>query len=403
MKHRTGLKIVTIMTSLTFALTACGEGGEDGGSAGEAAGNGGGSEGAAEGDTIGGEVDGLEGTLTIGAVLPLTGSSATIGMDQQRGIELAVEEINANGGVLGQALEVKIEDSEGRAESAIQAAQKLVNVDDVPLVIGEYSSGNTIPMQQFLQEQGVVGLNPGSSSSAVRENGDLQFSTIGLDNVAGEFSAQSLRDAGYQSIGIIAPNNAYGSGVAENVTAFFEEMGGDVTANVLYTEGQTDYRQDLERLRSADPDAYVVTMYGQDGTVVNRQMFELGLSEKPVFHIYLSMDIPDADPASVEGHWGMDVGITGEGGEAYAATYEDAYGESFVTAFNGFSHDATLMAAEAINSAGSAESADIAEALPEVSQGFAGVTGEIVFDEDGQRSAQEYLIADVVDGQIVPR
>lgn len=402
MKHRTGLKIATIVASLSLALTACGEGGEGGNSTGEPAGNGGGNE-PATGDTVGGEADGLDGTITIGAVLPLTGSSATIGMDQQRGIELAVEEINANGGVLGKALEVTIEDSEGRAESAIQAAQKLVNVDDVPLVIGEYSSGNTIPMQQFLQEQGVVGINPGSSSSMVRDNGDLQFSSIGLDNVAGEFSAQSLVDAGYDSIAIIAPNNAYGSGASENVTKFFEEFGGEVKTTVLYTEGQTDYRQDLERLRNTDPDAYVVTMYGQDGTVVNRQMFELGLSEKPVFHIYLSMDIPDADPVSVEGHWGMDAGITGESGDAYAQTYEDSFDEPFVTAFNGFSHDATLMAAEAINSAGSAEAADIAKALPEVSQDFSGVTGEILLDEDGQRTSQEYLLADVVDGQIVPR
>lgn len=398
-QHRTGLTLATVVASFALVLSACGDGG--GGDTNDSD-TGNGSDGEASED-VGGEAAGLDGTLTIGAVLPLTGSSATVGMDQQRGIELAVEEINANGGVLGKALVVRIEDSEGRAESAIQAAQKLVNVDDVPVIIGEYSSGNTIPMQQFLQEQGVVGLNPGSSSSLVRDNGDLQFSTIGLDNVAGEFSAQSLRDAGYESISIIAPNNAYGSGAAENVTNYFEELGGAVNTSVLYTEGQTDYRQDLERLRSSDPDAYVVTMYGQDGTVVNRQMFELGLSEKPVFHIYLSMDIPDADPASVEGQWGMDVGITGDAGEAYAQAYEDSFGEPFVTAFNGFSYDATIMAAEAINAAGSADSADIAEALPGVSQDYNGVTGEIRFDADGQRTSQEYLIADVRDGQIVPR
>lgn len=398
--NRYGVKLATIVAATALILTACGDGGDNGN--GNEGGNGALPDG---GEAIGGESEApdLDGTYTIGAVLPLTGSNATIGMDQQRGIELAVEEINANGGVDGMALRVQVEDSEGRAESAIQAAQKLVNVDNVDVVIGEYSSGNSIPMQQFLQEQGVVGVNTGSSSGQMAHNGDLQFSTIGLDHVAGSFSAETLWDAGHESIAIIAPNNAYGSGLSENVVEFYEQLGGDVNATILYTEGQTDYRQDLERLRNAAPDAYVVTMYGQDGTVINRQMYELGLSDTPVFHIYLSMDIPDADPASVEGHWGMDVGINGEGAAEYAAAYDDAFGESFVSGFNGFSYDATIMIAEAINAADSTDAQAIADALHEISQDHDGVTGPILFDENGQRTSQEYMLADVRDGQIIQR
>lgn len=393
---RTGLKFATLLSAAALVLTACGGGGtseEPGTSA---------PEDSNESDTAGDGGDELDGTITIGAVLPLTGSSATIGMDQERGVALALEEINSSGGVLGKALEVKIEDSEGRAESAIQAAQKLVNVDGVPLIVGAYSSGITIPMQQYLQEQGIVGVNPGSSSALVAENGDMQFSVIGLDNVAGKFAAESLWDAGYKTIGFMAPNNAYGSGLGDNVTEFFEELGGTVNETVLYTEGQTDYRQDVERLKAADPDAYVVTMYGEEGTVVNRQMYELGLNDKPVFHIYTSMDIPDSDPLSVEGHWGMDVGITGSTGGAYAERYQAAYGESFVSAFNGFAYDAVMLTAAAIEKAGSAEPEAIAQAITEVIP-YEGVTGEIDLDENGQRITLKYLLADVVDGEIVPR
>ena len=87
--------------------------------------------------------------VVLGAVLPLSGASATIGDDQRRGIELAVEQINEKGGVLGgRKLRVIVEDSGGRAPSALDAAKKLVTVDNVPVVIGEYSSGITIPVGQ---------------------------------------------------------------------------------------------------------------------------------------------------------------------------------------------------------------------------------------------------------------
>lgn len=345
----------------------------------------------------------LEGEIKIGAVLPLTGTNATIGKDQQRGIELAVAKINEGDGVLGKKLVVDIEDSQGTAEAAIQAAKKLVSVGKVPAVIGEYSSGNSIPMQQYLQGQGVVGVNPGSSSIELRSTGELQFSTIGLDDVAGKFTADALTEKGYKSIAILAPNNAYGTGIVNSVSAAFKANGGKVTTSGLYTEGQSDYRQELNRLKNSKPDAYVVTTYGKDGTVINKEIFELGMTDNPVFDIYMSQDVPDADPKSVEGRIGMDVNSTSEDGQAYADYYEKTYGEKFISSFNGYAYDAVTLLAAAINEAGSADSAAIAKALPGVSKTYAGVTGPVVFDADGQRSEQPYVIAEVKNGEIVPQ
>lgn len=345
----------------------------------------------------------LKGTVTIGAVLPLTGVNATIGKDQQRGIDLAVATINSKDGVLGgKKLQVKIEDSEGRAPSAIQAARKLVSVDKVPVVLGEYSSGNTIPMQQFLQKSGVVGINVGSSSIDVRTLGDYQFSVIGLDDVAGSYSANALNDRGYKSIAILAPNNSYGSGIVKSVSDAFTKLGGNVAAKELYTEGQSDYRQELNRLKKASPDAYVLTTYGKDGTTINKEAYELGMTDKPVFDIYMSQDIPDADPASVEGRRGMDVNAIADSGKDYRAAYKKAFGEDFITSFNGLAYDAVQVAALAIDKAGSVDANQIQAALTAVSNDFVGVTGPIIFDKDGQRSEQPYVLATVKDGKIIP-
>jgi branched-chain amino acid transport system substrate-binding protein len=345
----------------------------------------------------------LEGEVKIGAVLPLTGTNATIGKDQQRGIELAVAKINQGDGVLGKKLVVDIEDSQGAADAAIQAAKKLVSVGKVPAVIGEYSSGNSIPMQQYLQGQGIVGVNPGSSSIELRSTGKLQFSTIGLDDVAGKFTADALTKKGYKSIAVLAPNNAYGTGIVKSVSAAFKANGGKVTSSGLYTEGQSDYRQELNRLKNSKPDAYVVTTYGKDGTVINKELFELGMTDKPIFDIYMSQDVPDADPKSVEGRIGMDVNSTSKDGQAYADFYKKTYGERFISSFNGYAYDAVTLLADAINNAGTADSAAIAKALPGVSKTYAGVTGPIVFDADGQRSEQPYVIAEVKNGEIVPQ
>src|SRR5207245_7437333 len=102
----------------------------------------------------------------------------------------------------------------------------------------------------------------------------MQFSTIGLDDKAGEFSANTLYDKGYRKVAILAPNNAYGTGIARSVTDAFTSKGGEVVGSELYTEGQPNYRQELTRLAAASPDAYVVTTYGRDGATINAEMFE---------------------------------------------------------------------------------------------------------------------------------
>jgi branched-chain amino acid transport system substrate-binding protein len=388
--HRRRTKVrawgLALPLALTLSLTACGSDDSE----------------SSKGTDLPKANTGLKGEITLGAVLPLTGTNATIGKDQQRGIDLAVAKINEGDGVLGKKLVVKTEDSQGTADAAIQAGKKLVSVSDVPAVIGEYSSGNSIPMQQYLQSAGIVGVNPGSSSIELRDTGSLQFSTIGLDDVAGSFTANALNDKGYKSIAILAPNNAYGTGIVDSVSAAFEGLGGEVTTSGLYTEGQADYRQELGRLKDTDPDAYVVTTYGKDGTTINKEIYELGMTDKPVFDIYMSQDVPDADPQSVEGRIGMDVNATSVDGKSYADFYKDTYGENFISSFNGYAYDAVMMLAAAINEAGSAEPQAIADALPKISKTYDGATGPIVFDADGQRSEQPYVVAEVKDGEIVP-
>lgn len=339
-------------------------------------------------------------TVTFGAVLPLTGSSATIGEDQRRGIELAVEDINAAGGVDGKKLRVSVEDSQGTAAGGLDAARKLVSVEKVPVVLGEYASGVTIPVGSYLQAQGAVHFNIGSSSPEIAKIGDFSFSTIGLDTLASKFAAQNLRDAGHKKAVLIAPNNAYGEGVANTLKSAFEKLGGTVATTILFTEGQSDYRAELQRAQLASPDVYVYSAYGQDAAVINQQAFELGLSKTPWYAIYLTMCTSNSDPAVVEGQTGMDVNYTGTDGDAYVAAYKAKYGEGLASSFSAYAYDAVRLAAQAIEDGGSADAASIRTALANRTKAYSGVTGPIAFNDQNQRTEQPYAVLSITNGVV---
>lgn len=341
------------------------------------------------------------GDITIGAILPLSGASATQGDDQRRGVELALEKINAAGGVMGQTLKVVTEDSAGRAPTALDAAKKLVTVDKAPVVIGEFSSGITIPIAEYLLQQGRTHINIGSSSGKLRKLGYGSFSMIGLDNVSGAFAADDVYAMGKHKIAIIAPNNAFGQGAAEAVSSRFKALGGTITSTILYTEGQTSYRRELQQLEAGEPDLYLYTAYGKESATINRESFELGMNEKPWYGLYLTMCTADSEPQYVEGQMGMDLNYIGGNGADYEKAYKDKYKSDFVSTFNGFAYDAVMMVATAINKAQSTDPAKINAAMKQIGQKYEGVTGEIALDADGQRTKQPYLRLKFADGKIV--
>lgn len=328
---------------------------------------------------------------TIGAVIPLSGASATQGEDQRRGIELAVEEVNAAGGVLGKPLKVILEDSGGRPPSALDAAKKLVAVDKVPAVIGEYSSGITLPMAAYLMQEGKIHINVGSSSNKVRQIGPTSFSVIGLEAVSSRFSAVDALAMGWKKVVVVGPNNAYGHGMAEGFKEEFEKIGGSVVSTLLYTEGQTSYRRELQQAAQFKPDAFIYSAYGKDAALINRESFELGVNKTPWYAIYFTMCTADSKPEFVIGQYGMDLNFIGVNGKGYEEAYKKKYGMGFKTSFSGYGYDAVKIFAAAANKAGSAEPEAVKSALIEVGKSYEGATGTIAFDADRQRMVQPYL------------
>ncbi|RMX18807.1 ABC transporter substrate-binding protein [Vandammella animalimorsus] len=344
-------------------------------------------------------------TIRIGAVLPLTGPSATIGEDMRRGIQIGIEQVNANGGVLGKKLAVIVEDSANNPTTALTAARKLATVDKVPVVLGEFSSSITLPMAQYLVKEGVAHVNIGSSSVKVRDLGETAFNLIGLENAGNAFAAQDVFSQGYRNVALITPNNAYGQGVGHGFKDEFEKLGGKVVAQILYTGGQSSYRRELQQLSRANPDVYVYSSYGHESAVINREAKELGLRDKTWYAYIMSMCVSDTPAEIAEGQIGMELGsVKGELGESYEKAFKASFKEGFASVFNGYAYDGIFMVATAINQAGGSSSIDVQKGLKKLSeQGFLGVTGPIRLDKQGQRIDPPYDKLKFVGGRLVAR
>jgi len=345
-------------------------------------------------------------SINIGAVLSLTGANATVGEDVRRGIMLGVEHVNAKGGVLGKKINVIVEDSGGNPTTALNAARKLATVDKVPVVMGEYSSGITLPMAQYLVKEGVTHLNINSSSTKIRQLGATSFSLVGLENFSNKFAAADTYALGFRRVAMIAPNNAYGQGVFEGYKAEFEKLGGKVVTEVLYTAGQSTYRRELQQMARSNPDAYVYTAYGQESAVINREAEELGLRKVPWYAILMTMSLSDTPPAIANGQFGMELGsVQGAAGKAYADAFKAKYKEGFKTSYTGYGYDGVLISAAAIEKAKATTPAAIQAALKELGSGagYIGATGTIRFDQDRQRIDPPYDKHKFEGGQLVPR
>jgi len=363
-----------------------------------------------------------EAPITIGLITPLTGTNAVQGQDIQRGVRLAIDRINsghyfpmANGtrlttgvGLLGRTVTLIVEDTESRPASAMDAVRKLVNVDDVPAVIGEFSSGVSVPTGQFTNENGTVQISVGSTSPALRDIGPYFFNAIGLDNLMGaELARFAVEDSGAETFTSIVPNNPFGVGMEINACkTVVKDFGGRCVSKVRYELEKADYRPEIRQLFAPGPEAGFYTAYGTEARLIFRQAYELGLTPpKGWYADYVTMwanevkDIPEA----AEGVKGLMVGVSNDFFDnEYAAAYEAAFGEPPLTAFGAYGYDAMMLIALAIHEAGAADSDSIASALRPVSATYQGVTGDKTLDDDGMQVLESYQRMIYTDGKLEP-
>jgi len=341
--------------------------------------------------------------VKIGAMLPLTGTSEVEGQDMNRGIEIAVEEVNAAGGVMGRKLEVIVEDTETRPKAGLDAVHKLVDVNNVPVVLGAYFSSVSLPTGKYSNDQGVVQIT-WSTSPALRDVGEYFFGVTGTDELMAKNTVEyAAEDAGATKFGIMVDNSAYGLGVLENSRKAIENMGGEIVSVVKYEREKADYRPELERLFSNEPEVVVGTLIGKDARKIFKQAHELGFKPAEGWYLsWVSLATAPAIPETVEGVKGLIGRFKGPQANRFNAKYEEKYGEEPATVWGHYAYDAAWLSALAMNFANSTNPDEIKESLMKVTPVYRGVSGggDKTFDEDGMQKFASYQRMVVKDGKL---
>lgn len=297
----------------------------------------------------------------IGALIPLTGGLQAYGEATQTGIQLAVKQANETGGVLGGAVEVVTADTQTKAQPAIDAANRLVSIENVAGIIGPMSSGNTIPVATSVTAVESV---PQISNSATAptitalDDDDFLFRTAPSDSGQGTVLGNLVIEQGTESVAVIYVNNDYGQGLAEAFEASFAEAGGTVTSSSAFEPNVASYRGELQGLAGDDAEALVVIAYPDDGgLLILRQALEEGFFESFIFTDGMkAVQIPEQLGEFVEGMYGTaPKAAESTANDSFAQAYEQEYGEVPPLPYIAEAYDATTLLLLAIESAGTTE------------------------------------------------
>ncbi len=215
--------------------------------------------------------------FVIGALDSLTGVGETYGVPLSQSKLLAVEEINAAGGVNGRMLKLIIEDSKCNAQDAITAYNKLTDVEGVKIILGPTCSSGTLGIAPLAEKEGVVLLSPSSTSPDITNAGDYIFRTAINALLVGTDIGNTLWVEGVRRLATLTESTDYVEGVRRTVVTRFEELGGTVTAAESYSSDIIDFRSQITKLINEEPDAMLVAVQGEaSGGTILKQVRELG-------------------------------------------------------------------------------------------------------------------------------
>ena len=340
-----------------------------------------------------GAAGGSREAIHVGVILSLTGSLASFGSSTLDGAQLAVDELNAAGGVLGRPLALDVWDDQGKAEIAAALAGQLTQDRSVVALLGEVSSSLSRAIAPVAQQAGVPMVVPASTNPAVTSVGDRIFRVCFIDPYQGEAMAHyAWESLGSRRVSVLVDDSSdYALGLTDSFQRSFVGLGGTIVSVGHYAQAEVDFSAQIAELQPLGPDAIYVPGYYTEVALIARQARERGVSAR-----LLGGDGWDSDyfrqlggEAVVGGlftnHFAVD--DPGPAVVAFNARYEARFGHT-PDGLAALGYDATAMLAKAIGAAGSTERDAITDALA-ATHDFPGVTGPITMNarRDPQKPA----------------
>ncbi|MGI9951026.1 penicillin-binding protein activator [Moorellaceae bacterium AZ2] len=350
--------------------------------------------------------------LRVGVIQPLSGPVAQSGQNVLWGAEIAVDKINAEGGVLGRPIELVVYDSKNDPADAVNAAQKLITGDRVNVIMGCWGSSPTLAVLPIVEKAGIPIVVETSSSPKITEQGYKMVFRIAATSVQ---EAEGIKDALFKNVNIrkaafIAVNNDWGRGGVEAYSTVIKEQGGEVVSVEYVGEEVTEFYSQLTKIKDSGADTIFINSEVSQIALVVKQVRELKLPQNIISvggSNFSDALIELAGKEAAEGVWSVQHSIPWIPDKTPNPERARSYLESWTKAnypwlgvqegVRGF--DGIYTIAEAVKVAkGSDDPKDLVPALRSLD--FKGVASRIKFNEKGQSEVQMYLVR-VVDGKTV--
>lgn len=341
----------------------------------------------------GGGSKGADGdTIKVGGLLEMTGGSASFGISGKNGIDLALKKINEKGVLGGKKLSLVVADTKSEASEATNGMQKLISQDKVVAVIGPNQSSAVIASGAINNGAKVVDITPMGTNPDVtvdpktKQVKPYSFRTCFIDpfqgTVMASFASNELK---VKKAAIYIDNTSdYAKGLAQFFKENFVKNGGQVVIEEAYLQKDTDFKSTLTKIKAAQPDFIYIPGYYQEVGLIVKQAREMGITVPMAGGDgWDSAKLPEiAGKTALENTFFSSLyspDDTSDLNKEFVAEYKKAYNTN-PDVFAALAYDSTLLVAKAIEDAGSADPAKIAEAMAKI-KGFKGVSGEVTFNE----------------------
>ena len=344
--------------------------------------------------------------IVIGEYGSLTGEDATFGTSTRNGIDIAVDEVNKAGGVLGKTIRVIVEDDQGRPEEAQTVVTKLITKDKVVALLGEVASSRSLAAAPVAQQNGIPMISPSSTNVEITRKGDYIFRVCFLDPFQGYVMAKFVTDTlKLTKVAVLRDiKSDYSVGLANAFIENFKKMGGTIVGDESYSAGDTDFNAQLTSIKSKNPQGVFVPGYYTAVGLIARQAKKQGLLVP-----LLGGDGWDSPKL-------MEIGQQALDGSFFANHYavEDPSPEAkkFLVAYKarfnavpdalaGLGYDAAMVLFDTIKRAGTTEGAKVRDAIAQTKD-FAGVTGRITLNAE-RNADKPAVVLEIKDGKFLYR
>lgn len=340
--------------------------------------------------------------IKIGVVTPLSGDCALYGENAKNANSIAVNEINSNGGILGKKLQLIYQDGKCTSQGGLSAAQKLVNIDNVKIILGGVSSSETLGLAPFTEKNKILVFSSGASSPDISDAGIYIFRNYPSESILGSETAKLIYKDGFRNIGILVENTDYPVSIQKVFTNEFKSLGGNIAVVQNYNSDSKDFKSELTKIKNTNIDAILfLPQTGLSGGLAAKQAYELDIN------------VPYYGDAQFGGTQALETAgvaannlkfvdapiVQSTKGKKFLDKYNNLYGKPVMNYFVSAEYDGVYLVRDAIQACNGDQNTDCLRDYFYNLPDYNGTIGNYKFNSKGDVEGIKFTVKQIIDAK----